>query len=248
MEPRLLYRPRQIPFTTRITKASCRNRSAFPQRSPTATFQSASRLTKTERAEQFAAFLRARAAENSAAPDRAGERSHALPPPVRFEWSPRDGASSPPPWARAHEVARGRPFVGDAPGGEVPNPVPQEGDGGETAPTSPALQTGGVEPDGETPLPSHDRRGDRRGNIRRLNRFVRRSLQRDGANFSAEHATLPGRSRRLEMAHRPLPAGSRGVRRRVVEGQPLYRFRALEAGSRVGAHPAHGGVLGGLRT
>ena len=71
-------------------------------------------IDETERAEQFAAFLRARVADNSAAPGRAGERSHALPPPARFEWSPRGG--------------------------------------GETAPTSPALKTGGLEPDGETPL------------------------------------------------------------------------------------------------
>ncbi len=101
----------------------------LPETIPHRDFPKRISIDETERAEQFAAFLRARAAEGSAAPGRAGERSHALPPPVRFEWNPGDGASSPPPWARAHEVARGKPF--EEPAAEAPVPPPVEGSDGE---------------------------------------------------------------------------------------------------------------------
>ena len=53
-------------------------------------------IDETERAEQFAAFLRARVGEDSPAPGRAAERSQALPPPARFDWNPPKGAASPP--------------------------------------------------------------------------------------------------------------------------------------------------------
>lgn len=97
-----------------------------------------------ERAEQFSAFLRARAGASSAAAAHAGERARGLPPPARFDWDPGEGASSPPPWARAHEVANGKPFIGDAQGTEVPpvsDPAPGEGDSGTPPVTPPADNT-----------------------------------------------------------------------------------------------------------
>ncbi len=102
-------------------------------------------IDDTERAEQFTAFLRARAGADSPAAEHAGERARAFPPPARFDWDPHQG-TSPPPWARAHEVANGKPFVGDFQGTEVlpvPNPAPHEGASGtpaaETSPAEPAF-------------------------------------------------------------------------------------------------------------
>ncbi len=93
-------------------------------------------IDDTERAEQFAAFLRARA----------------LPPPTRFDWDPREG-TSPPPWAHAYETANGKPFVGDAQGIEVPpvpDPAPAEGDAA-TPPAPPPTDDTGTLETGEAP-------------------------------------------------------------------------------------------------
>ncbi len=123
-------------------------------------------IDDAERAEQFSAFLRARAGEDSPAANRAGQRARAFPPPARFDWEPGEG-TSPPPWARAHEVANGKPFVGDAQGIEVPPPAPEppssETPPAETPPaeTAPAEDTEPITPpavnDAEpTPEPAAD--------------------------------------------------------------------------------------------
>ena len=104
-------------------------------------------IDDTERAEQFAAFLRARAGEDSPAAARAGERTRAFPPPARFDWDPREG-TSPPPWARAYETANGKPFIGDAQGIEVPpvlDPADSAEPAGETSSTSEPGDPDGVE-------------------------------------------------------------------------------------------------------
>ena len=126
---------------------------ALPATTPVRNFPERIVINETERAEQFAAFLRARAGEDSPAPGRAAERSQALPPPARFDWNPRARAASPVPWARAHEVANGKPFVSDAPGVEV-LPAPDDDGTPEPPATSPTQPDGSTEPENpgtETP-------------------------------------------------------------------------------------------------
>ena len=69
---------------------------ALPATPPARNFPERIVIDETERAEQFAAFLRARAGEDSPAAGRAAERSQALPPPARLDWNPPKGAASPP--------------------------------------------------------------------------------------------------------------------------------------------------------